>query len=147
LLDRFFSHSLSLGRHSFGKSRHSFSFAWFCLPFVRFWLPNDFLAIYANFRFHAMMTLTTKEPIASPAPAFVPEFFRLPRTGERDAYFGNSRSLYYLWDRLGLIRLVHLRERGKTRGCTFVPYAEVAARIRAAQQEAGEMAAKDGGGK
>ena len=50
------------------------------------------------------------------APVYVPEFFRLPPTGERDPYFGNSRSQYYAMERAGEIKLVHLRPRGKTRG-------------------------------
>lgn len=91
------------------------------------------------------MSFTTEPPIEAKSPTFVPEFFRMPRTGERDAYFGNTRSQYYAWEREGLIRLVHLRERGKARGTVFVPYAEVAARIRKAQQKRhGEIVAKGG---
>jgi hypothetical protein len=77
--------------------------------------------------------MTTEPPIEAKAPTFTPEFFRLPRTTERDPYFGNTRSQYYAWDREGLIVLVHLRQRGKTRGTTFVPYEQVADLIRRAQ--------------
>jgi hypothetical protein len=80
--------------------------------------------------------MTDQPPIAAPAPTFVPEFFRLPRSGERDGYFGNSRSQYYAMEKAGLIKLVHLRPKGKTRGTVFVPYEAVAARIRAAAQKA-----------
>jgi len=94
------------------------------------------------------MSLTTEPPVETKAPSYIPEFFRLPRSGQRDAFFGNSRSQYYAWDREGLINLVHLRQRGKTRGTVFVPYAEVAARIRQAQNEQrGKIVAKNGGGK
>jgi hypothetical protein len=91
------------------------------------------------------MSLTTEAPIAAHAPTYVPEFFRMPRTGERDRYFGNTRSQYYAWDREGLIKLVHLRTRGKTRGSVYVPYNQVAARIREAQNaQHGEIAGKGG---
>jgi hypothetical protein len=70
--------------------------------------------------------------------SIVPEFFRLPRTGERDPFFGNSRSQYYAMEKAGEIRLVHLRPKGKTKGIVFVPYDQVAARIREAQQNGGE---------
>jgi hypothetical protein len=38
-------------------------------------------------------------------------------------------------EKAGDIKLVHLRPRGKTRGTVFVPYHQVAARIREAQNE------------
>ena len=81
---------------------------------------------------------TTELPIEAKSPTYVPEFFRLPRTGERDPYFGNTRSQYYAWEREGIVKLVHLRKRGKTRGTVFVPYDQVAARIREAQKGEGE---------
>jgi hypothetical protein len=80
---------------------------------------------------------TTELPIEAKSPRYVPEFFRLPRTGERDAYFGNTRSQYYAMEKAGEKVLVHLREKGKTRGTVFVVYAKVAARIREAQQNGG----------
>jgi len=79
------------------------------------------------------MSLTSERPIEAKAPAYTPEFFRLPRTTERDPFFGNTRSQYYAWDREGLIALVHLRQRGRTRGTTYVCYAQVADLIRRAQ--------------
>ena len=77
---------------------------------------------------------TTEFPIEAKAPQYVPEFFRLPRTGERDAYFGNTRSQYYAMEKAGEINLVRLRPKGKQRGLVYVPYAPVAARIREAQE-------------
>jgi hypothetical protein len=82
---------------------------------------------------------TTELPIEAKSPHYVPEFFRLPRTGERDAYFGNSRSQYYTMEKAGEIRLVHLRLKGKTRGTVFVPYDQVAARLREAQENGAEI--------
>jgi hypothetical protein len=83
-------------------------------------------------------TFTTELPIEAKAPSFTPEFFRLPRTGERDPFFGNSRSQYYAMEKAGEIRLVHVRPKGKTKGIVFVPYDQVAARIREAQQNGGD---------
>jgi hypothetical protein len=79
----------------------------------------------------------TTEPIEAKSPHYVPEFFRLPKTGERDVYFGNSRSQYYAWEREGIVKLVHLRPRGKARGLVYVPYHAVAAHIRSAQGNGG----------
>ena len=81
-----------------------------------------------------MSKFTSEPPIEAKAPHYVPEFFRLPRTGERDTYFGNSRSQYYAMEKAGEIRLVHLRLKGKSRGTVFVPYDQVAARLREAAQ-------------
>ena len=58
-----------------------------------------------------------------------PEFFRLPKTGG-DPYFGLARSYYYEGEKLGYWRLVRIRQRGKLRGVTSVPYDAVAAFIR-----------------
>jgi hypothetical protein len=80
---------------------------------------------------------TSEPPLAAKSPTYVPEFFRLPKTGERDPFFGNSRSQYYVWEREGIVKLVHLRPRGKRRGLCYVPYDAVAAHIRSAQQNGG----------
>jgi hypothetical protein len=58
-----------------------------------------------------------------------PEFFRLPKSGG-DPYFGLGRSYYYEGEKLGYWRLVHIRQRGKLRGVTLVPYDAVATFIR-----------------
>jgi hypothetical protein len=58
-----------------------------------------------------------------------PEFFRLPTRGP-DPYFGLTRPAYYRLEERGDIRLVRIRERGKLRGITLVPYDAIAAFIR-----------------
>jgi hypothetical protein len=64
-----------------------------------------------------------------------PEFFRLPKVGG-DPYFGLGRSYYYEGEKQGYWRLVRLRQSGKLRGVTLIPYDAVAAFIRK-QAEAG----------
>jgi hypothetical protein len=58
-----------------------------------------------------------------------PECFRLPKSGG-DPYFGFTRSFYYEGENRGYWRLIRIRERGKLRGVTLVPYDSVAAFIR-----------------
>jgi hypothetical protein len=58
-----------------------------------------------------------------------PEFFRLPTSGG-DPHFGLGRSYYYEGEKLGYWRLVRIRQRGKVRGITLVPYDSVADFIR-----------------
>ena len=58
-----------------------------------------------------------------------PEFFRLPSTGG-DPFFGMTRSFYYEGENRGYWRLVRLRERGKQRGITLIPFDAVAKFIR-----------------
>ena len=58
-----------------------------------------------------------------------PEFFRLPKVGG-DPHFGLGRSYYYEGEKLGYWRLVRIRQRGKLRGVTLVPYDAVAAFVR-----------------
>ena len=58
-----------------------------------------------------------------------PEFFRLPKSGG-DPYFGLGRSYYYEGEQRGYWRLVRIRERGKLRGVTLVPYDAVSAFVR-----------------
>ena len=57
------------------------------------------------------------------------EFFRLPKSGG-DPYFGLGRSYYYQGEKRGYWRLARIRERGKLRGVTLVPYDAVAAFVR-----------------
>jgi hypothetical protein len=57
-----------------------------------------------------------------------PEFFRLPKSGG-DPYFGFGRSYYYEGEQRGYWKLVRIRERGKIRGVTLVPYDAVSAFI------------------
>jgi hypothetical protein len=51
-----------------------------------------------------------------------PEFFRLPKGRERDPFFGLSRACFYEGEQRGYWKLVRIRERGKLRGVTLVPY-------------------------
>lgn len=67
--------------------------------------------------------MTIQEISTSPSRpvGFEPEFFRLPIVGN-DPYFGLTRSWYYAAESRGWIKLKRLRERGKLRGVTLVPY-------------------------
>jgi hypothetical protein len=58
-----------------------------------------------------------------------PEFFRLPKSGG-DPYFGLGRSYYYEGEKRGYWKLARIRERGKLRGVTLVPYDSIAAFVR-----------------
>ena len=64
-----------------------------------------------------------------------PEFFRLPSVGG-DRYFGFTRSFYYEGESRGYWKLARIRERGKLRGVTLVPYDAVSAFIRAQMERA-----------
>jgi len=55
----------------------------------------------------------------------------LPKPGKGDPYFGLSRSFYYQLEARGLLKLVRIRDAGKERGVTLVPYDKVAAIMRA----------------
>jgi hypothetical protein len=59
-----------------------------------------------------------------------PEFFRLPKPGNSDPFFGLSRSFYYNGEARGWWRLVRIRDQGKERGVTLIPYQAVAAFVR-----------------
>ena len=73
---------------------------------------------------------TTVTPSAAALSASQrPETFRLPKSGG-DPFFGFGRSFYYRGEQLGYWRLVRIRERGKLRGITLVPYDAVAAFVR-----------------
>ena len=79
-----------------------------------------------------MINLSETSPLSEGAARpsqFSPEFFRLPKSGG-DPYFGLGRSYYYQGEQLGYWRLVRIRQRGKLRGVTLVPYDAVAAFIR-----------------
>jgi len=77
---------------------------------------------------HPTTTAPLSEGAAKPSQSH-PEFFRLPKSGG-DPYFGLGRSYYYEGEKQGNWRLVRLRQRGKLRGVTLVPYDAVAAFIR-----------------
>ena len=55
-----------------------------------------------------------------------PETYRLPPPGGSDPHFGFSRSFYYELEKRGHLKLIHIREAGKSRGVTLIPYEEVA---------------------
>jgi hypothetical protein len=63
------------------------------------------------------------------------EFFRLPKPGNGDQIFGFSRSYYYEGEKRGWWKLIRIRDKGKYRGVTLIPYEKVAAFVRA-QEEA-----------
>ena len=73
----------------------------------------------------------TTAPLSEEAASYSqhPEFFRLPKSGG-DPYFGLGRSYYYEGEKQGYWSLIRLRQRGKERGVTLVPYDAVAAFIR-----------------
>jgi hypothetical protein len=75
---------------------------------------------------HPATTVTPSEVASSTSR---PEFFRLPKAGG-DPYFGLGRSYYYEGEKLGYWRLVRIRERGKLRGVTLVPYDSIARFVR-----------------
>ena len=65
-----------------------------------------------------------------------PDFFRLPKLGG-DPFFGLSRSFYYEGEQRGYWRLTRLRQRGKVRGVTLVPYDQVSAFVLKQMKEGG----------
>ena len=77
------------------------------------------------------ITELTEQPLneGAASPLQRPEFFRLPKAGG-DPYFGLGRSYYYEGEKNGNWKLVRLRQRGKLRGVTLVPYDAVATFIR-----------------
>jgi hypothetical protein len=86
-----------------------------------------------------MQTTSVKEAsgeAASSSASQRPETFRLPKPPGGDRYFGLTRSCYYRGEELGYWTLLRIRERGKRRGITLVPYDEVAAFIHAQSKAA-----------
>ena len=80
--------------------------------------------------------LTPVAPLSEAAAnASRPEFYRLPAKGG-DPYFHLGRSFYYEGEKRGYWKLVRLRERGKLRGVTLIPYDQVAAFVRKQIEEA-----------
>jgi hypothetical protein len=72
---------------------------------------------------------TIVAPSEAALSASRPETFRLPKSGG-DPFFGFSRSLYYEGEQRGYWRLIRIRDRGKQRGVTLVPYDQVLAFVR-----------------
>jgi hypothetical protein len=77
---------------------------------------------------HPVTTAPLSEGAERPSQS-PPEFFRLPKAGG-DPHFGLGRSYYYEGEKQGYWRLIRLRQRGKLRGVTLVPYDTIAAFIR-----------------
>jgi hypothetical protein len=69
------------------------------------------------------------------ARASRPEFYRLPKGGGGDPFFGFTRSYYYEGEERGYWKLARIRERGKLRGVTLVPYDVVAAFVRSKMED------------
>lgn len=66
-----------------------------------------------------------------------PETFRLPKPNSGgDPYFHFTRSYYYEGEQRGYWRLIRIRERGKQRGVTLVPYDAVAAFVHSQMEDA-----------
>lgn len=82
------------------------------------------------------MNLTVSTDKGGLLSAGRPEFFRLPSGGGGDPYFGFTRTFYYTGEQRGYWRLVRIRERGKLRGVTLVPYDAVAAFVRSKMGDA-----------
>jgi hypothetical protein len=82
---------------------------------------------------HPAITVPPSNAASSALPR--PEFFRLPKAGG-DPYFGFGRSYYYEGEKLGYWRLVRIRERGKSRGVTLVPYDSIAKFVRSQMESA-----------
>jgi hypothetical protein len=60
-----------------------------------------------------------------------PEFFRLPKPKSGgDPYFHFTRSFYFEGENRGYWKLVRIRERGKSRGITLIPYDQIARFVR-----------------
>jgi hypothetical protein len=59
-----------------------------------------------------------------------PDFYRLPKGSGGDQFFHFTRTFYYEGEKRGYWRLIRIRERGKLRGVTLVPYDAVAAFLR-----------------
>jgi hypothetical protein len=81
-------------------------------------------------------------PLTAPCEAALsvsrPETFRLPKTNSGgDPYFHFTRSYYYEGEKNGWWKLVRLRQRGKERGITLVPFDEVARFVKS-QMEGGK---------
>ena len=65
-----------------------------------------------------------------------PEFYRLPKGSGGDPFFGFRRTFYYEGEKRGYWRLARIRDRGKLRGVTLVPYDAVAAFVRSKMEDA-----------
>ena len=74
--------------------------------------------------------------VAENCGASRPEFYRLPKGSHGDPFFGFRRTFYYEGEKRGYWKLARIRERGKLRGVTLVPYDAVAAFVRSQMEQA-----------
>jgi hypothetical protein len=74
-------------------------------------------------------TITVAPSEAASGASQRPEFFRLPKSGG-DPFFGFTRSFYYEGEKRNFWRLVRIRQRGKVRGVTLIPFDAVARFVR-----------------
>jgi hypothetical protein len=56
--------------------------------------------------------------------------FRLPQPGDSDPHFGFSRSFCYVGEQRGYWKLIRIRDGGKKKGVTLIPYEQIAAFVR-----------------
>ena len=75
-------------------------------------------------------TLTINASSGSPVKGNMLRLKILDNGSGGDPYFGLGRSYYYEGEKRGYWRLTRIRERGKLRGVTLIPYDAVAAFIR-----------------
>jgi len=59
-----------------------------------------------------------------------PTTYRLPAPGALDPHFNMSRAYYYVGEKRGYWKLIHVRAPGRRRGITLVPFAAVAAWVK-----------------
>jgi hypothetical protein len=69
-----------------------------------------------------------------------PETFRLPKAAERDPFFGLTRTCYYEGEQRGYWKLIRIRERGKQRGITLVPFDAIARFVHGQKENGGGAA-------
>jgi hypothetical protein len=67
-------------------------------------------------------------------PEYLPVTFRLPKPGQRDAFFDLPRATYYALESDGQLQLVRIRQKGRKRGTTLVPTADMLAILQTAEK-------------
>lgn len=75
-----------------------------------------------------MQSSSRKAVALPPSPetiALRPDFFRLPKPGLSDPFFGFSRSFYYRLEKRGALKLFRILDEGKEKGVTLIRYRDV----------------------
>ena len=85
---------------------------------------------------NVLVSVQKADEIASHGEVTRPEFYRLPKANGGDPFFGFTRTFYYEGEQRGYWKLVRIRERGKLRGVTLVPYDTVSAFVRSQMESA-----------